>query len=250
MIFRSILSWREVRETLKGISLGFVPTMGALHRGHLSLIEKSQSENQKTVVSIFVNPTQFNNPRDFETYPRTEADDIEILKRAGVDFILIPVASEIYQDQYQFKIQEQILSQKLCGKSRPGHFDGVLTVVMKLLNLTQATAAYFGEKDYQQYLLIKKMTETFFLNTKIIGLPTIRESDGLALSSRNRLLTSDDRKRATLLSELLRSEFNLEEIEKKLESAGFRVDYIEEHFGRRFGAVHVGSVRLIDNVEI
>jgi pantoate--beta-alanine ligase len=250
MIFRTIQSWQEIRKTLIGTSLGFIPTMGALHEGHLSLIRKSQVENQKTLVSIFVNPKQFNNPKDFETYPRTENEDLEILKRSGVDFIFLPKPSELYQDNYQFRVHETELSQKLCGKHRPGHFDGVLTVVLKLLNLAQASSAYFGEKDFQQYLLIKQMAESFFLSTKIIGLPTVREEDGLAMSSRNRLLTSDERKRAALLPVLLRSPQSITAIEETLKDAGFRVDYIEEYFGRRFGAVHIGRVRLIDNVEI
>lgn len=250
MIFRTIQSWKEVRQTLHGISLGFVPTMGALHEGHLSLIRRSQSENQKTVVSIFVNPTQFNNPNDFSSYPRTESEDIEILKHAGVDFIFLPDPSEVYRDGYQFRVQETELSQKLCGKFRPGHFDGVLTVVLKLLNLAQATSAYFGEKDFQQYLLIKNMAETFFLSTKIVGLPTIREEDGLAMSSRNRLLTKEEREKAALLPELLDSKLRAETIAQKLKEVGFRVDYVEDHDGRRFGAIHIGKVRLIDNVEL
>ncbi len=232
------------------VSVGFVPTMGALHEGHLSLIRKSKEENDVTVVSIFVNPTQFNDKSDFENYPITIDDDIEKLNNENVDFLLLPNYKEIYSDNYKHTISENDFSQQLCGANRPGHFDGVLTVVMKLLNIVNADVAYFGEKDYQQYLLIKGMTEAFFINTEIVTVKTVREKDGLALSSRNIRLTSSEREKAALFPQLLKSAMTCLEIETELNANGFKVDYITEIDERRFGAVHLGNVRLIDNVKI
>lgn len=246
-VFKCIDSWISTRESLlKGKKLGFIPTMGALHPGHLSLVERSRKENDLTLVSIFVNPTQFNDPKDLEKYPRTFEQDLKLLEAAQADFLLYPQTQELYPDDYRYRIQENQLSQILCGAHRPGHFDGVLSIVMKLLNIAQADHAYFGEKDYQQYLLIQGMAKAFFLRTNIVGCPTVREVDGLAMSSRNTLLTPDERKRAARFPEILQSG----NFPEKLVEAGFTVDYLEEHFGRRFGAVRLGSVRLIDNVEI
>ncbi len=232
------------------VSVGFVPTMGALHEGHLSLIRKSKEENDVTVVSIFVNPTQFNDKSDFENYPITIDDDIEKLNCENVDFLLLPNYKEIYSDNYKYTISENDFSQQLCGANRPGHFDGVLTVVMRLLNIVNADFAYFGEKDYQQYLLIKGMVKAFFINTEIITVKTVRGKDGLALSSRNIRLTTSEREKATLFPQLLKSEITCHEIETELNANGFKVDYITEIGERRFGAVHLGNVRLIDNVKI
>jgi len=231
-------------------SVGFVPTMGALHKGHLALIKKSKEENDITVVSIFVNPTQFNDKSDFKNYPVTIDDDIIKLNNEKVDFLFLPLYEEIYSDNYKYTISENDFSQQLCGAYRTGHFDGVLTVVMKLLNIVQANVAYFGEKDYQQYLLIKGMVETFFISTEIVAIKTIREKDGLALSSRNIRLSESERKRATLFPKLLQSKKSDKEIEAELVASGFVVDYIKKKDGRRFGAVHLGNVRLIDNVKI
>lgn len=251
-VFHEISDWISNRNPLlAGKTLGFVPTMGALHAGHLSLVERSKRENDLTLVSIFVNPTQFNDPKDLEKYPRTFEADLELLKQAGVDFVIYPQASKLYPDGYRYRIQENELSRLLCGAHRPGHFDGVLSIVMKLLNLAQADRAYFGEKDYQQYLLIQGMAEAFFLDTKIIGCPTLRENDHLAMSSRNTLLNPEERKKAALFPKILHSPTqSLDQLRAQLTEAGFIVDYVEERFGRRFGAVKLGSVRLIDNVKI
>lgn len=231
-------------------TLGFVPTMGALHAGHASLISRSISENRNTVVSIFVNPTQFNNPDDLKKYPRTEADDIDLLEKLQVDYAFIPDYRSIYPDDFHYKVTENNLSLAMEGTGRPGHFDGVLTVVMKLLNIIRPTRSYFGEKDYQQYMLVKKMSEAFFMNVEVIPCPTVRDSDGLALSSRNALLSKTDRLRAPIFARLLQSGKPVEQIKAELEQSGFTVDYITDFDGRRYGAVYLGGVRLIDNIEL
>lgn len=250
MVLESVAAFRDWRAHLKaeGSSLGFVPTMGALHEGHLSLLKKAKSECDRVALSIFVNPTQFNDPQDLEKYPRPLERDLELARQLEVDAVFLPNAKEMYADQYRFQLQEKQLSQILCGATRPGHFEGVLTVVMKLLNVVKPHRAYFGEKDYQQFLLIREMAKAFFLECDIIGLPTLREADGLAMSSRNVRLTSEHRKIAPLLYSELKSSKSLNEVRTTLESAGFRIDYLEEHFGRRFAAVFLGDVRLIDNV--
>lgn len=257
-VFTDLNVWRVERAELdlqQGLrsnrtSLGFIPTMGALHAGHLSLVERSRRENDRTLVSIFVNPTQFNDPRDLEKYPRTLERDLELLRGAGADYLLYPDYETLYGDRYRYRIQENELSTVLCGAHRPGHFDGVLTVVMKLLNIARADRAYFGEKDYQQLLLIQGMARAFFHGTEIIGCPTVREKDGLAMSSRNTLLSPAERTRAPIFPQILRSRHpteSLEALRTRLIEEGFEVDYIEERAGRRFGAVRLGSVRLIDN---
>ena len=156
-VFKEIPSWINFRSNIKS-SLGFVPTMGALHDGHMSLIKRSLSENKNTLVSIFLNPTQFNNAKDLEAYPSEINEDIKKLESLNNDdlYLITPRYEAIYPDNYTYKVIESQLSKKLCGSARPGHFDGVLTVVLKLLNIANADTAYFGEKDYQQYLLIKK----------------------------------------------------------------------------------------------
>ena len=229
--------------------IGFVPTMGALHEGHLSLIETSKKENKFTVVSIFVNPTQFNDPNDYKNYPNTQTEDLLKLSALKVDYLFMPTRSFIYNDNYTYQIAENNFSKQLCGASREGHFEGVLTIVMKLLNIVKPSKAYFGEKDFQQYMLIKGMVDAFHMDVKIIARPTVREADGLAMSSRNLLLTDSERKIAPIFSKLLNSKSSDELVKSELENEGFRIDYIETINGRRFGAVFLGNVRLIDNVE-
>jgi pantoate--beta-alanine ligase len=240
-----VKAWRQLSN-----SLGFVPTMGALHDGHLSLVEKSKSQNEQTLASIFVNPTQFNDPKDLQNYPRDIEADCALLNKAGVDAVFLPEADEIYQDKYRYRISESEFSKILCGAFRPGHFDGVLTVVMKLLNIVQPHRCYMGEKDYQQLQLVKDMAATFFMSTDIVPCPTLREPDGLAMSSRNRLLSADQRERAPRLYQALRRSDPIPTVVQDLETFGFKVEYLEEHFGRRFVAAKLGHVRLIDNVEI
>jgi pantoate--beta-alanine ligase len=243
----AIKAWRRELQD-EQLTLGFIPTMGALHAGHLSLFERARQECDRVAVSIFVNPTQFNDPKDLEKYPRPLERDLELARQKNVDMVFLPNSKEMYADDYRFQLRETKLSQILCGTTRPGHFEGVLTVVMKLLNIVNPNRAYFGEKDYQQFLLIRDMAKTFFLDCEILSLPTVRELDGLAMSSRNVRLTPEQRKAAPLLFNELKSSKPLTEVRTTLEAAGFRVDYLEEHFGRRFVAAFLGDVRLIDNV--
>ena len=248
-VFERLQGWQAARREING-SVGFVPTMGALHAGHLSLVERSRQENDTTVLSIFVNPTQFNNPEDLQKYPRHVSRDIELLQRHGVDFLLLPHESEMYEDKYQFQIFEKAESQILCGAFRPGHFEGVLTVVMKLLNLAQASRCYMGEKDYQQLRLIQSMSKAFFMETEIVGCPIVREPSGLAMSSRNERLSDDGRAHAAKLFEVLSRANDAASARHELERLGFKIDYVEEHWGRRLAAVWLEGVRLIDNVAI
>jgi pantoate--beta-alanine ligase len=251
-IYFKVQHWRDQRkgDQIEGLSLGMVPTMGALHRGHISLIERSLKENDRTIVSIFINPTQFDNPDDFAKYPIQLEADIESLRNAGVHYLILPDYGEIYPDSFRYQVVENEESQLLCGAHRPGHFNGVLTVVMKLLHLADADRAYFGEKDYQQLQLIKDMVKAFFMNVEVIGCPTLREESGLAMSSRNQRLSATQLKMASQFSQILRSAANPEQATDALLQAGFGVDYVEERWGRRLGAVHLGKVRLIDNVEL
>ncbi len=240
----------EVKSHLQGKSLGFVPTMGALHEGHLQLVRQAKYENKYVCVSIFVNPTQFNDPKDLEKYPRTFEKDLGLLQSAGCDYIFYPEYKDMYPDQYRFKVIENEFSKILCGASRPGHFDGVLTVVMKLLNIVSPDKAYFGEKDYQQLLLIKDMTEAFFMNCQIVACPTVRETDGLAMSSRNVRLSAEQRVLAPEFYKILSTSKSDDEARKRLLTAGLKVDYVETHWNRRLGAIFLGDVRLIDNVKV
>ena len=238
---------RAWRNSLKG-TVGFVPTMGALHEGHLELITQAAAASDHVVVSIFINPTQFNNPEDFMLYPKSVDKDLDKMKNLRVDVVFLPSADEMYQDAYRFRISESQFSLKLCGAYRPGHFDGVLTVVLKLLNLVQPTRAYFGEKDFQQLQLIKDMVSAFYLPVEIVPVPTVREADGLAMSSRNLRLTPEQRELAPALAFTLKSSATPDQARAHLTELGFKVDYVEDHFGRRFAAAHLGNVRLIDNV--
>jgi len=233
-----------------GKSLGFVPTMGNLHQGHLSLMQRSQKENMMTAVSIFVNPTQFNDPNDFTKYPRTFAEDLQLLKNINVDVVFAPDPLAMYPDQYQFSIQENQLSLLMEGKHRPGHFQGMLTVVMKLLQIVHPDRAYFGEKDYQQYLLIRGLAEAFFLDTAIIACETVREPSGLAFSSRNNLLSTQGRQYAANIKKALSSAENCTDVATELQNKGFKIDYVEEYAERRLVAVYLEGIRLIDNIRL
>lgn len=250
-IYHSVTEFRKSRaEIPSSVSVGFIPTMGALHEGHAALIRQSQIENQHTVVSIFVNPTQFNSTNDLEKYPRTMENDLKLCKDNGAQAVLLPTYEQIYTDQYRYKISESSFSKILCGLHRPGHFDGVLTVVMKLLQIVQPRRAYFGKKDYQQYLLIQEMAHSFFLNVEIIGCETVRELDGLAMSSRNLRLSAEGRKTAAHLYQAIKNSQNLTEARELLLRRNIEVEYLEEHYHRRFIAAFIDGVRLIDNVEI
>lgn len=251
-VVESPRAWRSERvlQLRAGVTLGFVPTMGALHAGHLALVRRSQSENDRTLVSIFVNPTQFDDPGDLAAYPRTLDADLALLRNEGVDFVLLPTEDDLYPDRFRFLVTETAFATELEGAYRPGHFDGVLTVVLKLLHIASAERAYFGEKDWQQLSLVSGMTDAFFLATAIVACPTVRERDGLALSSRNRRLAPADRQKAAGLYRALATAPTVEAATAMLREDGLVVDYVTERDGRRLAAVRVGGVRLIDNVAV
>jgi len=254
--------------------VGLVPTMGALHRGHLSLIERARRDCSPVIASIFVNPKQFGPNEDFAKYPRALESDSEKLQRAGVDALFAPEPSEIYPDGFSTYVNVDGLSEKLEGRSRPGHFRGVTTVVIKLLQIVQPNSAYFGRKDAQQSRLITQMARDLNLDTEIVVCPPVRESDGLALSSRNIYLNADERKAATVLyraldaarSELaagVRDAVQLQtSLRRRLDSEHLaRVDYAEVVDAESFEpvvrvskptyillAVFIGKTRLIDNL--
>lgn len=258
----------------KKISL--VPTMGFLHKGHLSLIDKARNLSDIIVVSIFVNPTQFGKGEDFDKYPRDEKRDLELLERKGVDIVFIPGVREMYPKGFETYCQVPRLSENHCGRSRPEHFKGVTTVVLKLFNIIQPDLAIFGEKDYQQYIIIKRMTEDLNLPIKILAAPIIREKDGLAVSSRNNYLNEEQRKEAPILYKSLITardlikkgnyevDFLRKEMSKLIESKkNTRIDYIDfanpetlinvqkiESPTRILMAVLIGSTRIIDNMEV
>lgn len=187
----------------KGYSIGFIPTMGYLHRGHLSLMEKARRENDKLVVSIFVNPIQFGPNEDYDKYPRDMAGDIEMCKSVNVDLIFAPSVSDMYKTSNQVYVDVEKLGDVLCGAKREGHFRGVCTVVAKLFNIISPDKAYFGEKDYQQLVIIKKMVDDLEFDLEIIPCAIVREEDGLAISSRNSYLSREERKAALILAESL-----------------------------------------------
>jgi len=247
-IFHDMNEWRRVRQTLPSeLSLGFVPTMGNLHHGHASLFTASNQENDKTIASIFINPTQFNKADDFAHYPRTLEADLELLRNTDVDYCLLPNEQIMYADGYRYQIQENKHDQQMEGRQRPGHFTGVLSIVMKLLNIAQPHRTYFGEKDYQQFQLIHDMAEAFFMNIEIKACPTIRESSGLAYSSRNNRLNSEQRQLAEQFARIFHQNQSCEQITTALITLGVTVEYIEDHDNRRFAAVTIGEIRLIDN---
>ena len=193
----------------KNKKIGFVPTMGALHKGHISLIQKSVNENDITVVSIFVNPTQFNDKNDLKNYPRFIDTDIELLKNTGCDFVFTPSVKEIYPEQDDRIFNFGDLDKVMEGKHRHGHFNGVAQVVSKLFEIVNPDVAYFGKKDFQQYVIIKKMVNMLNMPIEIKACPIVRETDGLAMSSRNMLLTSEQRKNASFISDTLFKARNL-----------------------------------------
>jgi len=225
--FADLNRWQTHRDRLQGQSIGFVPTMGALHDGHLSLVKRAREENDAVVVSLR-----------------------QLLENAGVDALLLPDADSLYPDGYAYRVCENSFSRQLCGAHRPGHFDGVLTVVMKLLNLVRPHKAYFGEKDYQQLRLIQGMVKAFFLPVEIIGCPIVREADGLAMSSRNQRLNRQQRQQAAALYRILSQAPDAASARSQLAETFDGVDYVQDLPGRRLAAVHLGSVRLIDNVPL
>lgn len=249
-IVTNVKEWQAIRRELANQTVGLVPTMGNLHAGHLSLCEKSLAENAVTVVSIFVNPTQFNQAQDFDSYPRTLDQDAALLAALGVDYIIAPQATDMYPDQYQVRVTETDISQVLEGEFRPGHVEGMLTIVLKLLNLVRPAKAYFGEKDYQQYLLVKKMAEALLMPVDIIPCQTKRAENGLALSSRNSRLTPEQQTLAANIPRLMREYSSVEEVREELEQLGLKVEYVADKWQRRLVAVWLDSVRLLDNIPL
>jgi pantoate--beta-alanine ligase len=197
---------------LHGRTIGFVPTMGALHEGHLSLVRRSKQENDITVVSIFINPIQFGPSEDFHKYPRDIEGDTERLQKEGADIIFLPDISSMYPENFLTYVEVEKVSERLCGAFRPGHFKGVATVVTKLLNIVKPTRAYFGQKDFQQTIIIKQLVKDLDIDVDVVTCPTVRERDGLAMSSRNAYLDKNQREASTVIyrcleeaSELIKS---------------------------------------------
>lgn len=264
------------RQREMGKKIGFAPTMGALHEGHLSLYKAAKKENDEVISSIFVNPTQFNNPDDFQKYPKTLEKDLELLEKAGVDAVYVPNVEEMYPDGLNSKKYDfDGLENEMEGKYRPGHFDGVGTIVEELFRQVQPHNAYFGEKDYQQLAIIKKMVEKTKLPVKIHGVPTLREEDGLAMSSRNVRLTETQRKEATIIYETLTKVkewfkvLSVEEIKLRVleifRNSNFELEYFviadeetlkeanaidEDKEYRAFIVAYADTVRLIDNMHL
>jgi pantoate--beta-alanine ligase len=229
--------------------IGLVPTMGAYHAGHVALFEAARTENDAVVASLFVNPAQFAGGEDFARYPRDEAQDARLAEEAGVDLLFAPAAEELYPPGYQTWVDVEELSRPLEGAFRPGHFRGVATVCLKLFSLVRPARAYFGQKDAQQVAVVRRMVRDLDLALQIRVVPTVRDADGLALSSRNAYLSGEERERALALPRALATR---DEAEARRLLDGLEVDYVEEADldGIRVlaAAVRVGSTRLIDNV--
>jgi pantoate--beta-alanine ligase len=198
-----IMQETSKRHICKGKTIGFVPTMGALHEGHLSIIRRAKSENEIVVVSIFVNPLQFGVGEDFDSYPRAIDNDMEKLRALDADILFVPEDKNLYPDGFASHLTVEGISDRLCGGFRPGHFSGVVTVVCKLFNIVKPARAYFGQKDFQQTVVISKMVEDMNLDIEVIVCPTVRESDGLAMSSRNAYLSAGERSAAAVLYKTL-----------------------------------------------
>jgi len=271
-LFNSAKEFKNYTKNIKG-SIGFVPTMGALHDGHISLMKRAKEENDFCVVSIFVNPTQFLAGEDLSKYPRRIDADIRLCELAGVDALFFPTNEEIYEEDEPIIKAPAIRGYVLEGFVRPGHFDGVLTVVMKLLNISSATKAYFGQKDAQQLILIEQMAQRYFMPVEIVGCPIIREKDGLAMSSRNAYLDETQKKASLAISKSLfaagivisAGETECAKIDAKMreELSGLNVEYvafcdrtlkkqekIEIKNSIILVAARVGTTRLIDNIWI
>lgn len=271
--YHAIDPFRRARQALSG-TVGFVPTMGYLHEGHLALVARARDENDHVIVSIFVNPTQFDRADDLDRYPRDLQRDLQLLDDAGMTMVLAPSGETIYPQGYATTVTVAGLTERLEGAKRPGHFDGVATVVAKLLNIVQPDRAYFGQKDAQQLVVVRRMVADLNLLAQIIGVPTVREADGLALSSRNVFLQGDARADALALSQALgaaqaawqqgeRDAATLRRIatDRYADFPGVEVEYLsladpdtlkELHGPIKRGlmstAAWVGGVRLIDNV--
>lgn len=276
-IFETIESLQSALSGAAANTLGFVPTMGNLHAGHLSLVSRARGEHDLVVVSIFVNPLQFGANEDLDSYPRTLDADTAALIAAGCDFLFLPSAAELYGDDMQASTRVQVpeLGTHYCGASRPGHFDGVTTVVTKLFNIVQPDAAYFGLKDYQQFSIIRKMVDDLALPVSVHGIETAREASGLALSSRNGYLSAEQKAVAPLLYQTIKGigdalaagdqDFKglIQEGKQQLQDAGLQPDYLaiansatlrpatqEDSHLVILAAAFLGSTRLIDNLRV
>jgi pantoate--beta-alanine ligase len=273
-VIQSVKEMQKLADKIRSRNktIGFVPTMGFLHEGHLSLIKKAKQENSFVVVSIFVNPTQFGKGEDLTKYPKDVKHDLELCKKEKVDFIFYPSEEEIYPKLQLTWVNVDKITKDLCGKTRPTHFKGVTTIVAKLFNIVKPTKAYFGQKDYQQSLIIRKMVLDLNFDTKIIVLPTVREQDGLAMSSRNKYLNEKQRKEALVLFKSLekakwlikqgerRASAIKHEIKRMIKETSGEIDYIEIRNSNNLDnvdvlkgkilialAVKFGKARLIDN---
>lgn len=262
-----VAAWSKAGETM-----GLVPTMGSLHEGHLTLVRAAKRDNARAIATLFVNPTQFGPKEDLAAYPRDEAADRRLLGEAKADLLFAPDVGEMYPPGFATTVSVAGLTEHLCGPHRPGHFAGVATIVCKLLNQAQAERAYFGEKDFQQLQVVRRMARDLDIATEIVGVPTVREADGLAMSSRNRYLAADERKKAATLPQLLRQATGgladgrdaageIEAVRLGLAAAGFgKIDYVTladsqtlqplaraSGKSRLFAAAWLGRTRLIDN---
>jgi len=272
-VVNSVAEMRAVRRGLTG-SVGLVPTMGYLHEGHLALVRRARSENETVVVSIFVNPTQFGAGEDFQTYPRDPERDLTLLQGEEADVVFMPPAEEMYPAHFSTWVDVQQITERLEGAFRPGHFRGVATVVAKLFNIVEPTRAYFGQKDAQQLIVMKRMVSDLNMNLELVAVPTVREPDGLAMSSRNTYLSPKERHAALVLWQALNlasqlwseGERNAGKIRQKMKALIdceplAQIDYISvadaeslEELGEIDRpalvslAVRVGKTRLIDNI--
>lgn len=252
---RIINTVQDVREWRKRCTetVSFVPTMGSLHAGHQELMAQAGRVATVRVVSIFVNPLQFDSLEDLEKYPRRLEADFEVCKQSRVDVVFCPSTAEVYPEASKIMVTENDLSKRYCGAFRPGHFDGMLTVVLKLLQIVRPHYMMMGEKDFQQLELVRQMAAAFFLDVMICAVPTVRNDAGLALSSRNLRLSHDGLQRAQRFAATLRQSVknqSAQEAKAAVASVVGRVQYVEDFSGRRLAAVEIDGVRLIDNVEI
>ena len=253
IVERTIAGIRSRVSAEGSASIGLVPTMGALHEGHLSLLRAARAENETVVMSLFVNPAQFSDQGDLAWYPRDNERDLGLAEETGVDIIFAPTAGEMYPPGFQTWVDVTELGSILEGRFRPGHFRGVATVVLKLFTIVRPDRAYFGQKDAQQAEVIRRMIHDLALEIELRVLPTVRDADGLALSSRNTLLSAEERERALALPRALATRDKQAALELLASSNGFEVDYVEvADFDPPVlaGAVRVGTIRLIDSVPL
>ena len=252
-VVQTIEETRLALEPSRGGSIGLVPTMGSLHEGHIALLRSARAENETVVMSLFVNPAQFGDASDLAKYPRDEERDLELAREAGADLVFAPSVDEMYPPGFQTWVDVTELGATLEGRFRPGHFRGVATIVLKLLNIVRPTRVYFGQKDAQQVEVIRRLAADLAVEVELRIVPTVRDADGLALSSRNARLTAEERAAALALPRALTTRDRAAALAELASSNGLEVDYVEVvDFDPPVlaGAVRVGSTRLIDNVPL